>query len=90
MTGCYIHSIYLGCAGVGVLANREVMQALNTLHHFNQMTNGSLFGAAPGFGDTEVGLIQYLPILPDPEMLDALIRNVTSVDPHPVTFILLV
>jgi hypothetical protein len=34
---------------VGVLANREVIQALETLTHFNNMTNGSLFGAA-GFG----------------------------------------
>jgi len=30
--------------GLGPVANREVMQALNTLAHFNNMTNGSLFG----------------------------------------------
>ena len=28
----------------GPMANREVVQALNTLAHFNNMTNGSLFG----------------------------------------------
>ncbi len=39
----------VSCEGVGVLANREVIQALETLTHFNNMTNGSLFGAA-GFG----------------------------------------
>lgn len=31
-------------AGLGPQANREVMQALNTLAHFNNMTNGNLFG----------------------------------------------
>jgi hypothetical protein len=35
-------------SGVSVLANREVMQALTTLAHFNNMTNGSLFGTAFG------------------------------------------
>lgn len=34
-----------GGAGLGPGASREVMNALNTLAHFNQMTNGSLFGA---------------------------------------------
>jgi len=44
-----------GIPGVGVLANREVMQALETLTHFNNMTNGSLFGA-PGFGQMGGGM----------------------------------
>jgi len=34
----------IGPGGLGPIANREVMQALNTLAHFNNMTNGSLFG----------------------------------------------
>lgn len=34
----------MNSAGAGPMANREVMQALNTLAHFNNMTNGSLFG----------------------------------------------
>lgn len=44
------------CSAVGVLANREVMQALNTLAHFNNMTNGSLFGA--GFGQVSEAIPQ--------------------------------
>jgi hypothetical protein len=40
--------IRLFSKGVSVLANREVMQALTTLAHFNNMTNGSLFGTAFG------------------------------------------
>lgn len=43
---------YGGGYGAGPMANREVVQALNTLAHFNNMTNGSLFG---GGGYNQMG-----------------------------------
>jgi len=41
-----------GAAALGPMANREVMQALSTLAHFNNITNGSLFGGgySPAMG----------------------------------------
>ena len=62
----YNFAYFVVFLGVGVMANREVMQALNTLAHFNNMTNGSLFGA--GFGQvshTQRGSMM-LNCVPDP------------------------
>jgi hypothetical protein len=38
-----------GTPGLGAAANREVMQALATLSHFNSMSGGNLFGADSGY-----------------------------------------
>jgi len=52
--GNYAVSAAQNAAALGPVANREVMQALNTLAHFNNMTNGSLFGG--GFTPMAAGM----------------------------------